>query len=122
MKAFAALALVLALPMCQPAATPTAGTGTVTSGDTGLEGFDPDLVETERKSCEARGGQFGKGGIRGRFVCFEPTPDAGQSCTAESDCTTVCLARSQTCAPIQPFFGCQDVLPNAGRVATLCVD
>ena len=32
------------------------------------------------------------------------------------------LARSGTCAPITPMFGCNDILQDDGREVTLCLD
>lgn len=113
MKSFLALPMVLALSLCQPADDPV---------ETGLDGYDPNLVANERSACETRGGTFGQGGIAGRFVCFEQTGEGGKSCSSSSDCTSHCLARSRTCAPVTPIFGCQDVLTGAGAVTTLCVD
>lgn len=92
------------------------------TSDTGLEGYDPNLVEKERVACEERGGRFGQGGLAGRFVCFEATRDAGKACRSEADCTTLCLARSRTCAPVTPIFGCQEVLTRSGARSTLCID
>ena len=112
-KSFLALAMLASLSFCQ--APPP-------ERDTGLPNYDPQLVENERAACEDRGGRFAKGGLAGRFVCFEETRDAGQTCAAATDCEAVCLARSRTCSPIKPFFGCQDVLTSAGARTTLCVD
>ena len=39
-----------------------------------------------------------------------------------TDCDGMCLARSRTCSPIKPLFGCQDVLADNGTVGTVCVD
>jgi hypothetical protein len=79
-------------------------------------------MAAEEAACAARGGRWAQGGLSGAFVCFEQTRDAGRQCRRESDCESICLARSGTCAPIKPFFGCQDVLTDTGLRATLCVD
>jgi hypothetical protein len=34
----------------------------------------------------------------------------------------MCLARSGTCAPIMPLFGCNEVLDKQGRRVTLCIE
>ena len=105
--------LVTLLAACpQPDETP----------DTGLTGYDPGLVDRERAACTERGGRFAPGGGTGRFVCFETTRDAGKRCSAETDCESVCLARSRSCAPLTPFFGCHEVLTASGRPATICID
>ena len=79
-------------------------------------------VEAQRAACETDGGTFGTGGITGALVCYRPTSDAGKACSASTDCTTECLARSRTCAPVEPLFGCNDILDALGRTVTLCRD
>lgn len=81
-----------------------------------------DRFASAKAACEADGGRWGQGGAAQQFVCYRNTPDANTSCTAESDCTTLCLARSRTCAPVQPFFGCHEVLTDSGYQATICID
>jgi hypothetical protein len=56
------------------------------------------------------------------FACLRPSRDAGKSCAKESDCTSQCLARSRSCAPFWPIFGCSDVIQNDGRVVQLCLE
>lgn len=73
-------------------------------------------------ACEAKGGKWGKAGATVAMTCFQPTRDAGESCRRESDCSTLCLARSRTCAPVTPLFGCHPVLQDDGREVTLCTD
>jgi hypothetical protein len=49
--------------------------------------------------------------------------DAGKSCSTSSECSTGnCLARSQSCSPIEPLFGCNELLDAEGRRVTLCVE
>lgn len=96
---------------------------TETSLGYGLEGYDPNAVETQKTACEARGGTFGPGGLGGFMTCFETPEDAGKRCTKSTDCSTgSCLARSQSCAPITPLFGCNEMLDAEGRRVSLCVD
>lgn len=73
-------------------------------------------------ACEAKGGKWGRAGATSAMTCFTPTRDAGKSCRRESDCSTLCLARSRTCAPVTPLFGCHPVLQDDGREVTLCTD
>jgi len=108
-----AIVLVLGLAACQKEDAPLAS---------GLDGYDPYGVETQRAECTERGGRFGQGGLTGTFVCYEITPDANKSCSAASDCDGVCLARSRTCSPVKPLTGCQDVLSNSGRMTTVCIN
>lgn len=90
--------------------------------DTGLAGYDPDNLQIQRDACIKRGGRFGKGGLSGSFVCYENTRDANQRCAKDSDCEGFCLARSRSCAPVKPFFGCNDVLTNSGALTTVCIE
>lgn len=90
--------------------------------DSGLKGYDPHLVETARADCVKKGGRFGQGGTGGSFLCFQTTKDANKSCTKKGDCDGLCLARSRTCAPVKPLFGCNDVLTDNGVPATICIE
>jgi hypothetical protein len=79
-------------------------------------------VEQERLACFKQGGNFGPVGGGGSLACVRPTRDSGKQCTRETDCEGRCLARSGTCAPLTPLFGCNDILQADGRRVTLCVD
>lgn len=74
-----------------------------------------------RAQCEAAGGRY-MGQKGGAMLCFHTPPDAGKSCTRSTQCTAGCLAKSQTCAPITPLIGCQQLLDNEGRLVTQCVN
>ena len=113
MKFYAVLCGFFALVACDPATK---------APDTGLAGFDPNLVENQRVACEKSGGRFGKGGLSGVFVCYQETGEANKSCSSANDCTGYCLARSRTCAPVTPMFGCQEVLGGFGASSTLCLE
>lgn len=73
-------------------------------------------------ACETLGGSFVVFGTTGAMTCQMPTRDGGKLCQRESDCDGVCLARSNTCAPVKPLLGCQDILQNDGRRVELCID
>lgn len=79
-------------------------------------------ISPEEVACRAKGGQWGKAGKLAAMTCYIPSKDAGKSCTKQSDCSSQCLARSKTCAPIWPIFGCSDVLQNDGALVKLCID
>jgi hypothetical protein len=104
-----AFAGALAAAACQP-----------DEGD--LPPVGEELVALQKAQCEADGDIWGRAGATGVFVCFRRTPDAGRRCTSADDCSGVCLARSQTCSPLDPLIGCQEVLTSSGARATLCVD
>ena len=88
----------------------------------GAENFGSQLVDRLRAQCQKEGGDFSKGGKSGGLICKKTPPDAGKRCQKASDCTTQCLARSLTCAPISPLFGCNDVLTEEGARVTLCIE
>lgn len=73
-------------------------------------------------ACEKRGGRFVLFGTSGAMTCQVPTRDGGKQCSRESECDGVCLARSNTCAPVKPLLGCQAILQNDGRRVELCID
>ena len=108
----AALIAVIVVSACQSDAPEEVAPGT----------FDPGLVERQRAQCEESGGRWGSGGQEGRLVCFLVTPDANASCNSASDCEGLCLARSRTCSPVTPFFGCHEVLNGRGAAQTLCIE
>lgn len=91
------------------------------AGDADLPPPDSPMLAQQRASCTRAGGQMTPRGA-GLYACVMPTQDAGQSCNAAADCEGICLARSGTCAPIAPLFGCQEVYTLEGRRETLCVD
>ncbi len=89
------------------------------------EAADPDIpraLAPQRAACEKDGGRWGKVPGRDAFVCYRITRDANQPCRSERDCEGLCLARSRTCAPQTPFFGCHEVLSSSGVRQTLCTE
>ena len=76
----------------------------------------------EQLLCEKTGGQWAVAGLSGAYVCVTLTRDGGKVCRKKTDCQGLCLARSGTCAPIMPLFGCNEVLEKDGRRVTLCID
>jgi len=81
-----------------------------------------DILADQRAECENTGGRWGAraGGVL--FTCYRPTDDANQQCRASTDCESICLARSRTCAPTQPFLGCHQILTDGGQTATQCIN
>lgn len=73
-------------------------------------------------ACERRGGRFMRAGEGGLMACVQTTRDGGQQCRRGSDCQGECLARSGTCAPIAPLFGCHEILQDNGARMTQCLD
>ncbi len=86
------------------------------------EVIDPALLTPEAIACNRRGGTWSRIGEGNARTCVKRTRDAGKQCDADRDCQGVCLARSGTCAPVDPLFGCNDVLQDDGRRMTLCLN
>lgn len=80
------------------------------------------VISPEESSCTKHGGAWSGAGFEGSMACVHLTKDAGKSCRKESDCEGYCLARSGTCAPAKPMFGCNDILQDNGVMVTLCID
>lgn len=75
----------------------------------------------ERACTRSRGAWVGLG-KSGARTCVKQTRDGGKRCSRESQCQGLCLARSGTCAPVVPLFGCNEILQDDGRRVTLCID
>jgi hypothetical protein len=82
----------------------------------------PDLLALQREACEKDGGRWGVALSKASFACYRTMRDAGKICRAASDCLGHCLARSRTCSPVEPFFGCHEVMSEAGVPQTLCIE
>ncbi len=107
------LACLVALGGCKPtggAAGPVAPEGTL------------EFFYQQQRACEERGGTFGAGPGRMTQVCYITPKDSGRACSKASDCEGHCLARSRSCAPVIPLFGCNDILLDSGQAATICLD
>jgi hypothetical protein len=81
----------------------------------------PDLIAEEREKCTKDGGRWGAAPGNDTFTCFKTLSDANKPCSLESDCQGLCLARSRTCSPVKPMFGCHEVLSSSGLRQTRCV-
>ncbi len=72
-------------------------------------------------ACERKRGSWATTGA-GLNTCVRPTRDGDKSCTRESQCEGLCLARSGTCSPVVPLLGCNEILQDNGVRATLCIE
>lgn len=85
----------------------------------------PAVPEAEKSAaqlaCEKKKGRWSRAG-KGGFTCISKTRDGGKACRKATDCEGQCLARSLTCAPFKPLFGCNEILDDIGRRMTLCID
>lgn len=82
----------------------------------------PDILVPQRAACERTGGRWGKVPGRDAFTCFQTTRDANERCETARDCEGLCLARSRTCAPETPLFGCHEIVSAAGLRQTICTE
>ena len=73
-------------------------------------------------ACEKDRGTWARAGKGGGMSCIYQTRDGGKRCDSKDDCQGECLARSRTCAPIRPLFGCNAILLDTGAEMTLCLD
>lgn len=81
----------------------------------------PALTEAGQ-ACVKKGGLWGKIGKGNGLSCQTKTRDGGKECQRGNQCEGYCLARSHTCAPYKPLFGCNDILQDNGVEVTLCLD
>ncbi|MFE3837113.1 hypothetical protein [Pseudogemmobacter sonorensis] len=72
-------------------------------------------------ACEKAGGKWSRAGQAG-YACVSTTRDNGKACTRASQCESACLARSGSCAPWKPLFGCNEILDDMGRRMTQCLE
>lgn len=119
-------ATLSAEPQAEPAASPAIETAAEPADTadpaTGAQSGPAVEKSPEQLLCEAGKGLWTAAGETGAFFCSWPTRDAGKSCHKAGDCEGQCLARSQTCAPYRPLFGCNEVLDKDGRRMMLCID
>lgn len=73
-------------------------------------------------ACEKGKGNWTKAGKTGTMSCQYQLRDSGKQCSRDRDCEGQCLARSRSCAPFAPLFGCHEVLQDNGQRVTLCID
>ena len=87
-----------------------------------VEAAPPPPPKSDRQiACERKRGRWADTG-GGLKVCIQPTRDGGKRCTRESQCDGLCLARSGTCAPVDPLLGCHEILQDNGARATQCIE
>lgn len=103
-------------PAAEPSIKPTDPAAAVAA-----EAAPPAPKSPEALACEKKGGDWSGTGLGSLRTCVFPTRDGGKRCTRQSDCDSLCLARSGTCSPIKPLLGCNDILQDNGVRATLCI-
>lgn len=80
------------------------------------------VMSPQEQACIKTGGSWVTTGKSGARACVKTTRDSGKHCTKASQCEGACLARSNTCSPVTPLFGCNDILQDNGVMVTLCID
>lgn len=83
---------------------------------------NPDLLNIAARECNSSGGSWGLAPGRAAYTCYRQTRDSGKTCSDATDCQGMCLARSHSCSPVIPFYGCHEVLNKEGGVQTLCIE
>lgn len=113
------------VPPEPPADEPPAGPATEAepaAEEIPAEEAAPVLKSPEQIQCERRGGTWARAGKSEARTCVKQTRDGGKQCTKGTQCEGLCLARSRSCAPVTPLFGCNEILEDDGRRVTLCID
>lgn len=82
----------------------------------------PDILTPQQTACERRGGNWALTPSRNTFTCYQQTSDANKLCDSSDDCSGECLARSRTCAPVTPLYGCHEILTSEGVRQTRCLE
>ena len=119
-----------------PAAVPTAPETPAAGADGQAGATTPDTAEAapaaeapppppkspEQLSCERKGGTWATAGGSGAKSCVRRTRDSGKACSNGRQCEGDCLARSRTCSPIMPLFGCNEILQDNGARVNQCIE
>lgn len=82
----------------------------------------PPPKSPEQLACERKGGTWSSAGGSGIKACVRRTRDGGKQCVNGTQCEGDCLARSQSCSPIAPLFGCNEILQDNGARVTQCIE
>lgn len=112
-----------------PQAAPTAAAEPAPAEAAADPAPQPDLAQTpvtpkseQQLACEKKKGRWARVGRGEGRACVFQTRDSGKRCERESQCDSVCLARSGTCAPFKPMYGCNEILQDNGMRVTLCIE
>jgi hypothetical protein len=108
-------------PVTPDPAKPDAA-GTKPAPDLAVQTPPPAPASPEEAACQKSGGTWANAGGKALRSCVHVTKDAGKQCRKSSQCDGLCLARSGSCAPIKPLFGCNEIYQDDGARVTLCID
>ncbi|MEK6852565.1 MAG: hypothetical protein AABX59_01670, partial [Nanoarchaeota archaeon] len=86
-----------------------------------------EVTLTDKESCEAVGGDWGRIGLRLDEICNLPTSDAGKKCTDSDQCEGSCIGESEdstsgTCTAWTITVGCHAFVEDGKVRGILCVD
>ena len=90
--------------------------------DEDLPAVDPSVFQDAEAACARDDGRWVPRGDSNVMACLRPTGEEKKRCTSSRDCQGLCLARSGTCAPVVPLFGCNEVLGANGAPSTVCLE
>jgi hypothetical protein len=109
-------------PVAQPPEDPAAEAEPADAAVPEAEAAPVVVKSPEQIQCERRGGTWARAGRSEARTCVKQTRDGGKQCSRGTQCEGLCLARSGSCAPVTPLFGCNEILEDDGRRVTLCID
>ncbi|MCH8067263.1 MAG: hypothetical protein IIC69_01650 [Nanoarchaeota archaeon] len=76
-------------------------------------------------SCKITGGEWGSGGLAGKFRCVYTYPDADKSCNSSSECIGKCIVTeyggSGKCKATSSPFGCYAIIEDIDT-GIICFD
>lgn len=90
------------------------------------------LAKIDQEQCKSEGGTIRGVGMFGTPACVKPFPDAGKTCSDESECQGICKAPENaalgshstgTCqADTHDIYGCYDKIERGTVVGGMCFD
>ena len=112
-----------ALPVVEPVAETASDAAPAAEAVVPAEAAIPAVLKSpEQLRCERKDGTWARAGKSEARTCVKQTRDGGKQCSKGTQCEGLCLARSGTCAPFAPLFGCNEIFEDDGRRMTLCID
>lgn len=111
-----------AAPTAEGAAPADTASGTAAATDAAVPPVPPVVKSAAQMACEKSGGKWAAVAGKATRSCVKTLRDGGKRCTAKTDCQGECLARSNSCSPIAPLFGCNEVLGPNGVRETQCLN
>jgi hypothetical protein len=96
-------------------------------------------IETARRECFGRGGQFGYRGLASWPICTVALSDAGKACRSSSECQGECIVDFERraidwrsipqgtpmageCTAVSPHLGCYLIIHEGRTAGAMCAD